>query len=104
MQNFLIKGRDNPVIINFSFDNGFSLAMFDRIEVKIGTETYATDTDPTKIVVDGNSLIISVGDTTELAAGPYSPEIIGYSTQYDDGYVLTSKKNPVLAQQLDIRS
>lgn len=103
MQNFFIKGRDNPVVINFSFNDGLSLSMFDRIVFQIGPEEYATDTNPDKVVVDGNSLIISVGDTTALEFGRYLPVITGYNATYNDGYVLTGKSNPVLSTPVDIR-
>lgn len=101
--NFFIKGRDNPVVINFTFADGFSLADFDRIEFKIGGETYATDTDPTRLFVDGESLTVSIGDTTALAVGRYFPEIIGYSSTYDDGYVLSSRMNPSLTEPVYVR-
>lgn len=103
MQNFFIKGRDNPVVVNFTFADGFSLAMFDRIEVEIGGETYATDTDTTKVSVDGSSLVISIGDVTALAVGRYFPTIIGFNNQYDDGYVLSSRRNPTLPDQIEVR-
>ncbi len=103
MQNFIIKGRDNPVIIEFSFSDGFSLAMFNNIEFKLGAETYSTQTHPDKIEISGNALTLSIGDTTALAAGKYLPTIIGYSAEYDDGYVLTGEKNPVLQIMIDVR-
>lgn len=104
MQNFFIKGRDNPVVINFSFADGFSLALFDRVVFQIGDEEYATDTHPQKVVIDGESLILSVGDVTQLELGRYFPIITGYNATYDDGYVLTGKSNPVLTSPIDIRA
>lgn len=103
MQNFFIKGRDNPVVINFNFADGFSLAMFDRVVFQIGNEEYATDTHPQKVVVDRESLILSIGDITQLDIGRYPPIITGYSSTYDDGYVLTGRSNPVLSSSIDIR-
>ena len=96
--NFFIKGRDNPVVINFTFADGFSLADFDRIEFKIGNETYDSAVDAAAVVYAGSKLTLSIGDTTALAVGKYTPTIIGYSATYDDGYVLTSKANAVLGQ------
>lgn len=104
MQNFFIKGRDNPVVINFSFNDGLSLPMFDRIVFQIGTEEYATDTHPQNVAVDGDSLTVSIGDTTALDFGRYLPVITGYNTTYNDGYVLTGKSNPVLSTPIDIRA
>lgn len=103
MKNFFIKGRDNPVVINFSFNDGLSLSMFDRVVFEIGTEEYATDTNPDKVVVDGNSLIVSIGDATALDIGRYLPVITGYNAAYNDGYLLTGKSNPVLSTPVDIR-
>ena len=96
--NFFIKGRDNPVVINFTFTDSFDLDDFDRIVFEIGNETYDSAANAAAVVYAGSKLTLSIGDTTALAAGKYTPIITGYSANYDDGYVLTSKANAVLGQ------
>lgn len=100
MQNVIIKGKDNPVIFNFSFTGDFAaeqLASFDRITLQLGTETYDTSTQPNLLFLVGNAqLRLKIGDTTQLSPGGYTPEIIGYSADYDDGYLLTGAKRRLI--------
>lgn len=91
MQNRLFIGRDNPIVLEFNFTGDFAsggLSNFDNITVNIGGEEYSTNNDPDKIIVDGDALRIAIGDVTQLTPGFYQLELIGYSSTYDDGYVL----------------
>lgn len=96
--NFFIKGRDNPVVINFTFTDSFDLDDFDRIVFEIGDESYDSDIDAASVVFAGSKLTLSIGDTTALDVGRYTIAITGYNTLYNDGYVLASRANPVLGQ------
>lgn len=92
MQNRIFIGRDNPAILVFSFTGDFAdggLSNFDDIQVAIDSETYSTVTDPTKVfTTDDNTLRIAIGDSTSLAAGYYHVDVVGFSSTYNDGYVL----------------
>lgn len=86
--NFFIKGRDNPAVINFTFSGGFTLDDFTKIVFEIGGESYDSSVDTSAVSYSGSTLILSIGDVTELAAGFYEATITGYSALYDDGYQL----------------
>lgn len=91
MQNRLFIGRDNPIVLEFTFTGDFAsggLSNFDNITANIGGEEYSTSNDPDKIIVDGDTLRLAIGDVTQLNPGFYQLELIGYSPTYDDGYVL----------------
>lgn len=94
MQDIIIKGSDNPVIFEFTFSGDFSasgLNNFTRITVAIGNESYDSSVDINQLKINSpTELSLSIGDTTTLDAGSYTPIIIGYSATYDDGYVLNS--------------
>lgn len=95
-QSIVIKGRDNPAIFEFSFTGDFAslqLNTFSRVVVNIGTESYSTDLTPSNLFIVGDTeLRLKIGDTTTLDVGSYTPEIIGYSAAYDDGYLLSGAK------------
>lgn len=100
-QNIIIKGRNNPVRIQFSFKGDFQqqgLSSFSRVELTLGNESYNTLDNPTeiKILEQGFVLEINIGMATLLPNGSYMPEIVGYSNVYTDGYELTSRCKPVL--------
>lgn len=101
MQNVIIKGKDNPVRLTFSFTGSVTLASFTSLALTIGGESYTTAGG--KLTVDGNDLVLSIGDTTALSPGCYHPEIVGYSTQFNDGYLLSGEKLRVLQQPIVIR-
>lgn len=96
MQNVIIKGRDNPVVMTFAFVGEFAadgLSNFTDITVQVGGETYSTITDPNQLFTASNTeLRLKIGDTTTLADGTYMPEVIGFSATYDDGYLLSGEK------------
>ena len=92
MQNIIVLGRNNPVSLDFFFDDSFSemgLNNFTRIVVNIGDEEYSTDTSAVS-VHSITELRIRVGTETSLVAGSYPLTITGYSTTYTEGYELTS--------------
>lgn len=94
MQDVIIKGRDNPVTFEFTFTGDFAalgLNNFNRITVDIGSESYDSSVDISQLrIASETELSLSIGDTTLLETGSYTPTIIGYSVTYDDGYVLNS--------------
>jgi len=101
MQNLIIKGKDNPARLVFTFAGDVTLASFTSITLGIGGELYTSGS--AQLAVDGNDLVLSIGDTTALAPGSYYPEIIGYSPQFDDGYLLSGEKLRVLQHSLLIK-
>jgi hypothetical protein len=101
MQNVIIKGRDNPVRLVFSFTGDVSLATFSSITIGLGDELYTSGDG--FLSVDGDELTLKIGDTTALQPGSYYPEIVGYSTQFDDGFLLTGEKLKVLANSITVR-
>lgn len=93
-QDTVIKGKDNPLVINFTFsipsDPTFGLDTFTEIDVNFGAEDYSLTADPTIVVVNSNTqLQLNLGDTAE----PYPSylTIVGTNATYPDGYELTSK-------------
>ena len=95
MQNIIIKGRDNPVILEFTFTGDFEtngLNTFDYITLSVDSESYSTQDADNNLTIstDGMRLTLNIGDTTNLSDGYYTPTVIGYSSTYDDGYVLNS--------------
>lgn len=91
-QNIVVKGKDNPVVIKFTFEGEFEeqgLNNFTRIELLLGGETYDSTDSPDKIWIENaGELRINIGVATKLECGWYSPTITGYSAAYDDGYEL----------------
>jgi hypothetical protein len=100
MQNLIIKGKDNPVVMQFTFDGEFAeigLANFTRITLTIGGETYDSDTQPTLLFTNGNNeLRLKVGDTTALEVGTYIAEIVGFNIIYNDGYLISGADKNLL--------
>lgn len=93
-QNIIVKGKDNPIIIDFTFnvptDPSFGLTGFDYIEVKFGSETYTSTADPSVVVINSNTqLQLNLGGTAEVY--PSYLVINGYNATYPLGYQLTSK-------------
>lgn len=101
-QNIIVKGKGNPVVFSFTFKNDFAtdgLSAFSEIKVNIGSESYSTIDNPDLLFLNGNfELRLKIGDTTSLDAGRYTPEIIGYTAEYDDGYVLSNTSIKPLSQ------
>ena len=99
-QNRIIKGKDNPVVMTFTFTGDFAasgLNTFTSISVDIGTESYTTALNPDNLfIVSDAELRLRIGDVTTLAAGRYLPEIVGFSITYNDGYLISGACNPVL--------
>lgn len=98
-QDTVIKGKDNPVIFNFSMTGDFAanqLNTFDSITLDIGGESYSTASTPDQLfIVSGNQLRLRIGDTTTLDPGGYVPEINGFSADYNDGYLLHGLKRRI---------
>ena len=92
LNNIIYKGRDNEVIIGFTFDGDFAalgLANFTEITLNLGGEGYSTLSTPVQLFLKDNfTLVFQLGDITSLEVGQYAPDIIGISATYDDGYIL----------------
>lgn len=115
MHNIIIKGRDNPVILEFTFTGDFEtngLNTFDYITLSIDNESYSTQDADNKLTITdliindevkkGAGLELNIGDSTNLPVGYYTPAVIGYSPTYDDGYVLNSDDKREL-QALEVK-
>ena len=100
-QNKIIKGVDNPVIINFRFKGDFAalgLNTFTSITLDLGNETYTTILNPANLfIVSNTQLRLKIGDATALAVGTYLPEIVGFNATYNDGYLISGLCNLVLS-------
>lgn len=92
MQNIVVKGFDNEMVLKFTFTGDYSsggLNNFDSLEATIGGEVYSTTTTPDSIFIeDDTTLYISIGDSTQLDEGYYHLKLVGFSGTYDDGFVL----------------
>ncbi len=100
MQNVIVKGLDNPVVMTFSFTGDFAasgLNTFTSIQIVIGGETYTTDGTPDNLSIESDTeLRLKIGDTTTLAAGNYLPTITVFSLTYADGFMVSGKWNPII--------
>lgn len=100
MQNVIVRGLDNPVVMTFSFTGDFAasgLNTFTSIELVMGGETYTTDGTPDNLSIESDTeLRLKIGDTTALAAGNYLPTITGFSITYNDGFMLSGQCKPIL--------
>jgi hypothetical protein len=107
MQNEIYIGLDNPVVMTFSFTGEFSgggLSNFTYIQLTIGSEVYTTNGTPLQLFLNGNNeLRLKIGDTTALDAGSYLPEIIGFSTDYNDGYLLNGACKKILSDKIKVK-
>ncbi len=101
LQNVIMKGRDNPVEISFSFYEGDfkerGLNTFSEVKVTLGSNTYSTVDNPDQVyIVNNTDLVLNIGSDPNLTVGTYLPEIIGISNVYTNGYELTGKCKPIL--------
>ncbi len=101
LQNVIMKGRDNPVEISFSFNEGdfeqLGLNTFSEVKVTLGSKTYSTIDNPSQVYVSDNTdLVLNLGSDPSLEVGNYLPEIVGFSNVYTNGYELTGKCKPIL--------
>ena len=105
-QDTIIKGCDNPIVFEFTFSGYFAasgLNTFSSITLDIGSESYDNTVDTTKLIIDSDTqLTLSIGDSTTLADGSYSPTIKGFSVVYDDGYQLTSECKNTLGRKVRV--
>lgn len=99
-QNKIIKGFDNPVIMQFTFTGDFAasgLNTFTSISLSIGAETYTTLANPDNLfIVSNTELRLKIGDITTLPEDAYLPEIVGFSINYNDGYLISGACNAIL--------
>ena len=100
-QDKIIKGFDNPVVMEFTFTGDFAalgLNTFTSISLSLGTETYTTLLNPDNLfIVSNTELRLKIGDITALAEDAYLPEIVGFSPTYNDGYLISGSCNVVLS-------
>ena len=105
----VIKGKDNPVIMNFAFPSStigtepanefetLGLDSFDEITVDIQNESYSTINTPENLFLNGNyQLRLKIGSITNLSLGTYNPEVIGISAEYPNGYLLSGAQTTAL--------
>ncbi len=86
-QNIIVKGKDNPVVIEFS---GVNLNDFDYIVAKFGDDERQSDTDPSSVnVVSDTKLELNFQDTTETMSNVWV--ITGVNGDYPNGLCLTSR-------------
>jgi len=94
--NKVIPEYDNEVILELSCVNSFSeigFNNFDKLVINIGNESYDSSTDVDKLfILDGDKLQLQISDITELDAGNYTPELIGYNTRYNDGLLINGER------------
>jgi hypothetical protein len=96
------KGSDNLVVFLFNLRGELAenqLNGFDYISIRIGNETYTTQSNPDNLFVDSNNnkrLILKIGTVTQLSDGEYPVTIKGYSLTYQNGYVFNSRSIPQL--------
>ena len=92
-KNVITPPTDAKVVFVFDFQNSeFSvngLDNFTNITVDIGSESYSTVGEPSRLYTDGTTkLVLDIGDITNLEAGYYIPTIKGFNPIYDDGVTL----------------
>jgi hypothetical protein len=95
MRNIVYLGHDNEIVLRFTFSGEFAeggLGNFDEIKMAVGGEEYSTTGTPANLFVNGNDLVCSIGDSTDLEEGYHHVLVKGFSGVYDDGYVLLSTK------------
>ena len=98
LQNIIFPNRDNPVVINFTFnvptDPTFGLNSFDEIFVQFAGEEYSSVSDPTIVVVsDNTTLELYLGTEVTAETIPTYFTIWGTNATYPapEGYLLTNK-------------
>ena len=91
MQDAIYKGRDNPVVIDFT---GVDLTLFTNISVALGADLRTLALNPDSVVVrSATELELNFQDTTE-GGGVW--EIVGFDAGYVDGFLLTNAiENPL---------
>ncbi len=93
MLNKIIKGKDNKIIIEFTFYDEFAtngLNNFNRVDIAVGGESYSTQSGEVAIE-SATELSLSIGTVTQLVEGYYDLTIVGINPTYPNGYVLNSE-------------
>lgn len=86
-QDTIIKGKDNPVVINFS---GVDLALFTDISVHFGSDQRTMLLNPESIIVKSDTeLELNFQDTTETSGNYWC--VSGFDAVNTNGIELTSK-------------
>lgn len=92
MQNVVYLGRDNPVVIEFTWSGEFAaegLNNFDDIALSLGGESYSSVSNPENVTIDSQTqLSLIIGVDTALSVGRYELSVVGFNGIYDDGYEL----------------
>lgn len=85
-QNTIIKGKNNPVIIEFT---GVDLTQFTNIQVKYGSDIRTLADNPASVVVNSSTeLELNFQDTTETSSQYWC--INGFNNANPNGIELTS--------------
>lgn len=99
IQNTIIKGFDNPVIIDFVFYDDMAeqgLLNFTEVKVVLGEEEYSSlDNNGSVSINSPTELVLDVGLLTNiqpstLLSTKRTLTIIGINDNYPNGYVLQS--------------
>lgn len=86
-QNTIIKGKDNPVVINFT---GVDLTLFTDISVHFGADQRTLLSDPASIIVkSATELELNFQDTAETSANYWC--VTGFDALNTSGIELTSR-------------
>ncbi len=93
-QDIIIKGRDNQMVINFTFDipeiAGFNLNTLTDVELTFGAEKYKLTTDPTIVyIISENSLGINLSGTSETSS--HYLDIVAHHDRFPQGFQLTNR-------------
>lgn len=97
-QDIIIKGRDNPVVINFS---GVDLQLFTDISVNFGADERTLLLNPSSIIVSSQTeLELNFQDTLEVASNTWC--ITGFDAVNTNGVELSSKSlNPLRSRVIE---
>ncbi len=93
-QDTIIKGKDNQMVINFSFDIpeivGFDLSTLADVELTFGSESYKLSTDPAVLyLISENSLGINLSGTSETTS--HYLDIVAHHARFPQGFQLTNR-------------
>ncbi len=93
-QDIIIKGRDNQMVVNFTFDvpeiADFNLSNLTDLELTFGSESYKLTTDPAVVyLISENSLGINLSGTSETSA--HYLDIVAHHDRFPQGFQLTNR-------------
>lgn len=90
MRNYVYISRDNWVELRVIFEGDFNLLNFEIIEIGIGGARLDSDNHAHAVSYNEDIITLRIGE--ELAGvprGQYPVHLVGYSSLYPNGFVLT---------------